>query len=676
VYYQRGRGKGNFRVYRFVSARVLHKVFKHDGCPLVLFKGERKMQIKRFRKVTIVSLTTMLLILTLLMTMTPLTVAESGDTLFAPRLTVPVTVDAVWSAGEWDDALQYTMVGNRTSYIRAKYDSNYLYVLVDIPWDTTNATYHYHENFYLAFDTAHDDGPALNTDDYLVSGQTDTVGPGALGIGWVVSQSSWTATYLGGIGTFMLRQGGSQGLPGEWTPFQPSPNSATPHRICEMKVPLALVGSPGSTVGFYANVDDESSKPGWPSGDPDANATAFSEWPSNAGGNTAWPGSGTSGSNPCPTPDNWGNLVLSLLPGTSRYFVMGGTLEACTQLGPFPATFWETPFQTRPPDLTPSLLEMNLTFSDPWELNPDEWIVNITVPDDNFVGLYHEWYDTTSGKWFNLQHYMPEGTNGYGWVFLNETGDVDCYTFNDDTGVYWGPESPESGELAAAAGQLPSNGTDGVAGTADDGFGDGTPDPPGSSIIMLPSWVRCEWAEPAGSYSLLFDVSWPVVFTTGTAYDIVDEDASQLDGVNATRTGKPWEFYAGLDHPSDQVPWGYGYCNAYATYACCWSMLDLYTADFGDLDVMFAILYKLMREDCVVADIKGENEEVDIFDVRRAAKAYGTFDESFPDKANADALFDAAADWKDPRGEISIFDIRRVAKDYGLKLTSNGIVSS
>jgi len=44
------------------------------------------MQIKRFRKVTIVSLTTMLLILTLLMTMTPLTVAESGDTLFAPRL--------------------------------------------------------------------------------------------------------------------------------------------------------------------------------------------------------------------------------------------------------------------------------------------------------------------------------------------------------------------------------------------------------------------------------------------------------------------------------------------------------------------------------------------------------------------------------------------------------------
>jgi len=67
---------------------------------------------------------------------------------------------------------------------------------------------------------------------------------------------------------------------------------------------------------------------------------------------------------------------------------------------------------------------------------------------------------------------------------------------------------------------------------------------------------------------------------------------------------------------------------------------------------------------------------VDIFDVRRAAKAYGTFDESFPDKPIADALFDAAADWKDPRGEISIFDIRRVAKDYGLKLTSNGIVSS
>ena len=169
-------------------------------------------------------------------------------------------------------------------------------------------------------------------------------------------------------------------------------------------------------------------------------------------------------------------------------------------------------------------------------------------------------------------------------------------------------------------------------------------------------------------------VSWPVVFTTGTAYDIVDESASQLDEVNATRTGQPWEFYAGLDHPGDEVSWGYGYCNAYATYGCCWSMLNVYTEDFGDLDVMFAILYKLMREDCVVADVKGEDEEVLIFDVRRAAKAYGTFDESFPDKANADALFDAAVDMKDPRGEVNIFDVRRVAKDYGKKLTSNGIV--
>jgi len=632
------------------------------------------MQIERFRKVTFVSVTTMLLILTLLMTMTPLAVAESGDTLFAPRLTVPVTVDAAWSAGEWDDALQYTMVGNRTSYIRAKYDSTYLYVLVDIPWDTTNATYYYNENFWLAFDTAHNGGTAPKTDDYLVAGQTDNTDTG-IGMGWHGDGTEWQFTYLGDIGIFHNAQGGSNSTPGAPRyPMLPSPNSGTPHRICEMQVPLALIGSPGSTVGFYANVDDESSKPGWPSGDYDANATAFSEWPSNAGGNTAWPGTGTSGSNPCPTPDNWGNLVLSLLPGTSKYFVMGGTLEACTQLGSFPATFWVTPFQTRPPDLTPLLLEMNLTFSDPWELNPDEWIVNITVPDDSFVGLYHEWFDTASGKWFNLQHYMPEGTNGYGWVFLNDTGDVDCYTFNDDTGVYWGPESSESGELVAATGQLPSNGTDGVAGTGDDGFGDGTPDPPGSSIIILPSWMRWEWAEPAGSYSVLFDVSWPIVFTTGTAYDIVDESASELDGVNATRTGKPWEFYAGLDHPGDQVSWGYGYCNAYATYACCWSMLNVYTADFGDLDVMFAILYKLMREDVALPDISGDNEQISISDVRRAARAYDQYDERFG-KAAADENFDAAADVKNADGWVGIADVRAVAKDYEKKLTSNGIVS-
>ena len=245
----------------------------------------------------------MLLILMLLMAMLPFAFAHSGDRINAPQLTVAVTIDGNWSTGEWADAPQYTMIGNQTSYIRAKYNSTHLLVIIDSPWDTTNATYFWHENFWLAFDTAHDGGGAPKNDDNLVSGQSDNT-DGGLGTGWVGNGTGWTPKYIGGIGTIKLVQSG------DWsntTGMQPSPNSATPHRISEMMVPLALIGSPGSTVGFYAQVDDESSKPGWPSGDPTANATAYSEWPPTAGGSPEWPGYG---SGPCPAPNAWGNLVL------------------------------------------------------------------------------------------------------------------------------------------------------------------------------------------------------------------------------------------------------------------------------------------------------------------------------------------------------------------------------
>jgi len=359
-----------------------------------------------------------------------------------------------------------------------------------------------------------------------------------------------------------------------------------------------------------------------------------------------------------------------------RYYIMGGALEACTQLGIFPATFWITPFQTRPPDLTPLLMTVNVTASDPWFLASNNgWIVNLTIPAAAFVGVYHSWYDNTSELWFNLQHYLP--SDGHGWIFLNGTGDVDCYTFNNDTGTYWKSPSPKAGQLAALTGNTPDVGPDGVPGTGDDGFGDGTKDPRGSSIVILPSWLRCEWAKPPfnPTFSELFDIQWPVVFTTGTAYDIVDEPASEIDGANATRSGQPQEFYAGLDGYAP-VAWGTPYCDAYIKYACCWSMLNIFTADYGDLDVMFAITYKLMREDCALPDIMGENEYVTISDIRRAAKAYDQYDESWPSKPTADPLFDAGADVQDPRGWVSISDIRRIASYYQKQLTPNGIIQT
>jgi len=93
---------------------------------------------------------------------------------------------------------------------------------------------------------------------------------------------------------------------------------------------LALVGTPGSTVGFYSQLDDDST-------DPDGynftlSATSYSEWPQWAGGTPGWPG--YAGPMPCPWGggDSWGDLILSFPPpvgGTSL------TVDKLSLLAPY-----------------------------------------------------------------------------------------------------------------------------------------------------------------------------------------------------------------------------------------------------------------------------------------------------------------------------------------------------
>ena len=254
------------------------------------------METEYFRKATFASLIALPLILTLLIAMVPLTVAHSGDGMWAVPDTAPVTIDGIWSSGEWAEAPQQPMVGNQTGYIRAKINSTHLLVIIDLPWDTTVSTLYYFENVWLAFDTAHDDGwAAPMSDDYLVHPMN------SWGVaGWVGNSSTWdNSTMMWGIAVHEAGENFGWGVP-----LQPSPNSATPHRIVEMAVPLAFVGSPGSTVGFYAMADDDSS------GSP---ATAYSEWPSGAGGSPGWPGFW--GWVPCPAAGAWGDLTLSVPVG-------------------------------------------------------------------------------------------------------------------------------------------------------------------------------------------------------------------------------------------------------------------------------------------------------------------------------------------------------------------------
>jgi len=264
------------------------------------------MQIHHFRKTTFASLMATILILTLLMATLPFATADiPSAVMYAPRLTVSVTVDGVWGSGEWADAPQYTMTnstGGNVGYIRAKFNSSHLLVLIDSPWDTTPSTVYYHENVWLAFDTLNDGGTVPQWDDYLVHPTTQWTQ-----MGWMGNGTTWSDAWLGpGFASVQAGENFGWGVP-----LGTSPNSATPHRITEMAVPLTYVGSAGSTVGFYAQVDDDSTDPdgtGW------LPATAYSEWQPGAGGSPGWPGAW--GSAPCPNPYCWGNLVLGAPPAT------------------------------------------------------------------------------------------------------------------------------------------------------------------------------------------------------------------------------------------------------------------------------------------------------------------------------------------------------------------------
>ena len=356
------------------------------------------------------------------------------------------------------------------------------------------------------------------------------------------------------------------------------------------------------------------------------------------------------------------------------YVVMGGTVTSSTQLGTFPPAFWTIPFASRPPDLSPTSGQQEITFSDP---DPETGVVDLAVPAASYVGLTHAFYDPGSNLWYKIEITMD--ADGYGWLFTGTgttpvLGDVDSYSYGDNNGVYWGPESSFADQKAADPGELPDPGPDGVAGTDDDGLGDGTTDPAGSSVLYLPTtlhtlyWDGTTWRE-------LFSAPWPQTLTTGTSYHIVIEPASEIDGVDSTAEGEPWEFLAGLDHEGQDVDWDHPSWNAYVTYACSWSVLDVSTA-LGDLDVVFKTVEKKVREDLVIADINCD-ETVDIFDVVTCAKAFGTGDEgpgpdglcdTDDDKPVADEGFDGKADIK-PDGLIDIFDIVSISKDFGKTIT-------
>lgn len=270
------------------------------------------LSMKYLKKVNFASLMIIFLIVTSMTAMLPLTTANGTvpEMLAPPLKTVPSILDCIWnvSSGEWDDAPEYVVArGVNVSYVRVKHDSDYLYVLVDSPFDVNRAVQFESETGWFAFDTGHDHGSLPQPDDTLFDTEFSAPklpchghsvfwrGNGTLF--WFEKDTHTAAGYLG------------ECISGQHHTMAPSPHSSTPHRIDELRIPLAFVGSIGQTVGFYLMIlddkyDYDGSQPG--------PTISYVEWPVGAGGDSgAWPyPSSVPYSNPCPPPSAWGHLTL------------------------------------------------------------------------------------------------------------------------------------------------------------------------------------------------------------------------------------------------------------------------------------------------------------------------------------------------------------------------------
>ncbi|MFQ5999997.1 MAG: hypothetical protein ACE5J6_04390, partial [Candidatus Bathyarchaeia archaeon] len=289
-------------------------------------------------------------------------------------------------------------------------------------------------------------------------------------------------------------------------------------------------------------------------------------------------------------------IEVYLVQQNHLYIGMGGIRTSHSELG-------GTVTIGYPETGAPLSPNYNITFS---YADPVTGLVKLVLPAETYN--VEPTYMFEFIGWVNTTVTMP--INGYGWLFTGNgtspiLGDVDCYTSNNNTGAYWYPPSQNASILAAPKGRHPDTGPDGIPGTADDGFGNGTADPPGSCIIYQLTNVNTTYTNEGLGWNWVpfFNYNWTGVWTTAVAFDVVIEPSSGLNGVNSTEVGGPFEFLAGLDNPGlGPVPWKHDKCNAYVTLAGAWSLHNIPTA-LGDLDILVDETEKKVREDCVIADI-------------------------------------------------------------------------
>ena len=403
------------------------------------------------------------------------------------------------------------------------------------------------------------------------------------------------------------------------------------------------------------------------------------------------------------------------------YIITGGETmsKVVLNLGPLPIGPLVTPFVTRGPQLTPQVQWQDINFSMP--LDPDgpgplpTCIVFLTVPWQSIQSLEHIYFSGTLG--YTRVKLLPvPGSDGMGWLYIVPgIADVDIYVNNtympnpmppppEIPIAVWTSPSPTPGAFASFPTQtfypFPDPGNDTLPGfcpmgpgTQDDGFGDGVPDPAGSSVLFVPmqlsveSWNGTHW-------DFTFGGPWVLPLTTGTASDTVWPPTGLLiDGETLTYTGAPWEDV----HTT--MMWGANDNKKFVTYAYAWSFLQYFLSPgppVVKLDIIYGGYEKKVKDMHVINDISCDNG-VDIVDLVIAALAFGSRDEGSPAYPGYDptgkgapgnkwpgpyppampafllveaepniagAPFDARAD-VNPDGIIDICDLVKIALDFG-----------
>jgi len=223
-------------------------------------------------------------------------------------MTSAVTVDGVWSPGEWEDAAEVHVIWGALVeyeyYVYVKNDDNWIYVCVDAVGDATLDSGDYS---FLFFDTGHDEVFSDNGEDTLyISGLTASHSTRNTTTGmWHQHCSSTSGVPFTDNGRDESGMAAAIGL-GE------SPNSNN-HRIYEVKIPMALGdlnAYPKYTAGMMIRMHDDS-------------ADDYNNWPTDGYSMNA---------------STWGDIVLASImmsetdsaifnaPSDSVYFVPTGNI--------------------------------------------------------------------------------------------------------------------------------------------------------------------------------------------------------------------------------------------------------------------------------------------------------------------------------------------------------------